>query len=261
MFFPRLRKQAKWMFVLLALVFAVGFVGYGVGSGSGGLFNGKLFGFLGGGSGSSGTSVGKAQKEISKHPNQPKGYLDLANAYGDKHQTDQQIAALEQYVRLRPKDADNLRTLASLYLDQASTFQSQAYEAQASSPLSVSSQIFQPTGKLGTAIGTDPIASAVTNKVDTAYQTALAQAQSADQRAVAVSKQLTQLTPNDPAAYLNLAQVAESAQDSATAIAAYQKVLKLEPDSSDVPAIKQQIKQLRASSPNGASVGSIGTSG
>jgi hypothetical protein len=32
MFFPRLRRQAKWMFVLLALVFGGGFVIFGVGS-------------------------------------------------------------------------------------------------------------------------------------------------------------------------------------------------------------------------------------
>ena len=33
MFFPRLRRHAKWMFALLALMFALGFVGFGVGAG------------------------------------------------------------------------------------------------------------------------------------------------------------------------------------------------------------------------------------
>src|SRR5207244_12852581 len=33
MFFPRLRRQAKWMFIVLAVVFAVGFVGFAVASG------------------------------------------------------------------------------------------------------------------------------------------------------------------------------------------------------------------------------------
>src|SRR5205809_1132558 len=37
MFFPRLRRQAKWVFVLLVFVFAGGFVFFGVGSGSTGL--------------------------------------------------------------------------------------------------------------------------------------------------------------------------------------------------------------------------------
>ena len=35
MFFPRLRRQAKWMFVFLVLVFGLGFVVFGVGSGGG----------------------------------------------------------------------------------------------------------------------------------------------------------------------------------------------------------------------------------
>jgi len=34
MFFPRLRRQAKWVFVFLAAVFCLGFVFFGVGSGS-----------------------------------------------------------------------------------------------------------------------------------------------------------------------------------------------------------------------------------
>ena len=37
MFFPRLRRHAKWMFVFLALVFALGFVGFGVGAGGTGI--------------------------------------------------------------------------------------------------------------------------------------------------------------------------------------------------------------------------------
>ena len=32
MFFPRLRRHAKWMFVFLALVFGVGFVVFGIGA-------------------------------------------------------------------------------------------------------------------------------------------------------------------------------------------------------------------------------------
>src|SRR5919202_3466721 len=55
MFFPKLRRSAKWVFVLLALVFALGFVFFGVGSGSSGiedLLRGNLD-FLGGGSSTS----------------------------------------------------------------------------------------------------------------------------------------------------------------------------------------------------------------
>ena len=37
MFFPRLRRHAKWMFVLLAVFFAGGFVIFGVGAGGTGI--------------------------------------------------------------------------------------------------------------------------------------------------------------------------------------------------------------------------------
>ena len=49
MFFPRLRRQAKWVFVLLALVFAFGFVAFGVGSGSTGISDILRGNFFGGG--------------------------------------------------------------------------------------------------------------------------------------------------------------------------------------------------------------------
>jgi tetratricopeptide (TPR) repeat protein len=258
MFFPRLRKQAKWMFIVLALVFAVGFVGFGVGSGStgiGDLFNGKFLG-LGGNGSASGTSVGKAQKEISKHPNQAKGYRDLATAYQSKQQTDKAIPALDRYTQLRPKDQDALRELAGLYLAQASTFQQAAQQAQLDNPTAVTSPIFQPGGKLGQAIGTNPIQTALSAKVNTAFQDSVGKMQNAQRNAIGVYKQLTRVTPNDPVAFFDLAQAAESVQDYATAITAYKKVITLEPDSSDVPAIKQHLKQLES-----PAVGSAPTSG
>src|ERR671937_244043 len=60
MFFPKLRRQAKWMFVFLALVFGIGFVGFGVGSGGVGFGD-----ILRGSGGASGVpSVSDAQKRI-----------------------------------------------------------------------------------------------------------------------------------------------------------------------------------------------------
>src|ERR687886_137900 len=72
MFFPRLRAQAKWVFVFLAAVFALGFVFFGVGSGSTGLGdilrgNFNIFGSSSGTSTSS--AVKKALKRTEKNPN------------------------------------------------------------------------------------------------------------------------------------------------------------------------------------------------
>jgi tetratricopeptide (TPR) repeat protein len=256
MFFPRLRKQAKWMFVVLALVFAVGFVGFGVGSGSnsggsiGDLLRGD-FNLFGGSD-----AVKKAQKAIREHPKQPKGYLDLANAYQAKNETDKAIPALDRYTQLRPKDQDGLRKLAGLYLSQANTFQEAAQQAQLDNPTAVVAPIFQPSGKLGRAIGTDPIQNALSTKVNTAFQDAVTKMQNAQRSAIGVYKQLTRVATNDPIAFFDLAQAAESVQDYPTAITAYKKVIALEPESSDVPAIKQHLEQLET-----PAVGSTTTSG
>jgi tetratricopeptide (TPR) repeat protein len=257
MFFPRLRRQAKWMFVLLALVFMVGFVGFGVGSGSTGLgdlfSNGKIFG-LGGTSSSGGPSVSKAEKEIAKHPAEPKGYRDLSTAWQDKKQNAKAIPPLERYTQLRPKDQDALRELAGLYISLAGEYQTAATAAQQANPVAVSGQVFQLSGKLGTALGTDPIQGALSTGVNSAVQEQVTKLQSAQQSAIAVYKRLTNAAPNDPSTWFGLAQTAESVGDYATAVEAYKTVIKLEPDSSDVPAIKQHLKQL-------GGVGSTTTSG
>src|SRR5205085_6112787 len=88
MFFMRLRRSTKPVFLFLAFVFALSFVFLGVGSGStglGDLLNGKLP-FIGGGGGS-GTSVGKAQDKLKKNPNDAGAYRDLARAYEAKGKT------------------------------------------------------------------------------------------------------------------------------------------------------------------------------
>jgi cytochrome c-type biogenesis protein CcmH/NrfG len=247
MFFPRLRRQAKWMFILLALVFAVGFVGFGVGSGStgiGDLFsNGKIFG-LGGNGSSSSPSVSKAQKEIAKRPNDAQGYRDLATAYQSKNENDLAIAPLERYTQLRPKDQDALRELGGLYLAQAQVAQTAAQQAQLANPTAVTGQIFQLPGKLGTSIGTDPIQNALNTGVNAAVQEQQAKIQTATQNAMSAFERLTQAAPNDPQAWIDLAQNAQTVGDAATAISAYKRAIKLEPESSDVPLLKQQIKQL-----------------
>ena len=83
MFFPRLRRHAKWMFVFLALVFGLGFVVFGVGAGGTGI--GDIFRDQGT---SSGQSVSSAQKDAEAHPNDPQAWRDLSTALqteGDTH--------------------------------------------------------------------------------------------------------------------------------------------------------------------------------
>src|SRR5262245_50552521 len=126
MFFPRLRRHTKWMFVLLALVFGLGFVVFGVGAGGTGI--GDIF--RGSSSGGTTKSVSSAQKEVREHPQQAQGYRDLATALQADGKTDQSIAPLEHYIQLRPKDGDAYSELAGLYLARANRQQQLAQNAQ-----------------------------------------------------------------------------------------------------------------------------------
>ena len=131
MFFPRLRRQAKWVFLALAIVFGAGFVFFGVGSGStgiGDLFRGDFGGIFGGGGSS--TSIGHLEKEVAKHPNSADAWRKLATAYERKSRNDDAIGALTRYTTLRPNDANADQELAGLYLTQAQGFYDQAQAIQ-----------------------------------------------------------------------------------------------------------------------------------
>ena len=125
MFFPRLRRHAKWMFLFLALVFALGFVGFGVGAGGVGV--GDIFRDA---SGSGVPSISDAEKRVSENPRDAAAFRDLATAQQAAGNVDEAIDALESFVALRPKDADALRELAALYLTKAGEAQQRAQIAQ-----------------------------------------------------------------------------------------------------------------------------------
>ena len=248
MFFMRLRRSTKPMFIFLALVFALSFVFLGVGSGSSGigdLLRGN-FDLFGGGSSSS-TSVSAAQKRIDKNPNDAAAYHDLARAYQAKGDTAKAIEALKSYTRLRPNDTNALTELAGSYLSQADAARQQAIAAQ--SALTTAS-LFTPypvTGKLATSLGQNPITEASTSGAQTAFTTAYQKMLTAYSAAVGAYKRVAKKTPNDPTLQLQLASTAESANDAKTAIAAYKRFLRLAPDDPSAPQVKQRIKQLQSS--------------
>src|SRR5919202_4624230 len=76
MFFPRLRRQAKWAFAFMVLVFGLGFVFLGVGSGSsiGDLLQGHFGDLFGGGS--SGPSISKVKERVKKNPRDAAAWHD-----------------------------------------------------------------------------------------------------------------------------------------------------------------------------------------
>jgi tetratricopeptide (TPR) repeat protein len=259
MFFMRLRRSAKPVFMLLAVVFALSFVFLGVGSGSSGigdLLRGDFSIFGRGGGGSSGPSVGKAQAKIAKNPNDAAAYRELATAYETKNQVDSAIGALEGYTRLKPKDVDALRELAALYLrkaDQATQRLQVAQAATASAP-SITSLAPPASDKLTQALQ-DPIAQAVSTKANAAFSAAYSNQQAAYSKALGVYRQIGDARPNDPTVQLELAQAAEAAGANSDAVAAYQRFLKLAPDDPSAAAIKQRIKQLQSQTSAPSSAG------
>src|SRR3954454_23605910 len=137
LFFNRIRKQAKWVFVLLIVAFGLGFVLFGVGSSNlGGLSD--IFNGISGGGGS--PSIDKPLKRTQQNPKDAKAWNDLATAYDLKGDYVAAIPAWETYVQLRPKDADGITRLATDYEQQfaaqtndAALAQQQAQSAQSTS--------------------------------------------------------------------------------------------------------------------------------
>ncbi len=246
MFFPRLRRQAKWVFVLLALAFAVGFVFFGVGTGSGGL--GDVFQGVGGGS--SGSSLSDAREAVQKRPNNPKALRDLATALETDGQNDAAIEPLRRYTELRPKEADALRELASLYLRRADTIRTEAIAEQAEAGVAVDGSQFGPPAdsRLGRALGSDPILDAVRERETARITAASTRLGAAYGNAVSAYRKLAEASPNDSTVQFELAQAAEAAGDAATAVVAYRAFVKLAPDDPTAPAVRQRIKQLETQS-------------
>ena len=70
MFFPKLRRKAKWVFLLLAIAFALGFVAFGVGTGVGGTSIGDVLRDIFSSSGG-GQDLDSLKQDAAKNPNDP----------------------------------------------------------------------------------------------------------------------------------------------------------------------------------------------
>ena len=242
MFFPRLRRHAKWMFLFLALVFALGFVGFGVGAG--GIGFGDVIRDAAGGGGQ--PSVSDAEKRVLDNPKDAKAFRDLSTAQQAAGNTDEAIDALQRYTQLRPKDTDALRELAALYLQKASAAQERAQILQARSdfyaPGAIRDTLFQLGGS---PLKPDPITSAVSTEFEQQISAAASEIQSSASLALDQYRKIAAAQPKDPSVQLELAQAAQSAGDIPTTITAYEAFLKLAPDDPTAPEVRRILKQLR----------------
>jgi len=249
LFFNRLRKNAKWVFVFLAVVFAGGFVVFGVGSSNLGL--GDILNNNGGG-GSGQPSVSKALKETQKDPKSPKAWRDLANAYDTNGEVDAAISAWTTYTTLRPKDVTAYDSLASDYQQQFTSQTNDAAALQAAAQNTQSTNFGPPSNSpLGRALGSlpDPISTQADDAAQQAFSNALQVRSATAQKLEQTYQQIVKLRkPAEPSDSFLLAQAAQNAGDSATAIAAYKRFVQLAPDDPNASYAKQQIKSLGSQS-------------
>ena len=255
LFFNRLRKQAKWVFVLLAIVFGVSFALFGVGSSVGAGLSDIFQGIRGNGSGQ--PSVKNADKETRQHPKRPQAWRDLATAYETQGDLAGAVSAWVAYTDLRPRDPEGWTQLATDYSQQ---FNNQTAEAQAFQAEEQTAQTTNfgppPTSPLGRAFSNlpDSIGQAISGSARQRFDQALSARQDTANKRVEAYSQVAKLQPTEPAAQLQLADAAKDAGNTAVAVAAYAKFIKLAPDDNQVPYAKQQIKALQsqlASSPQG----------
>jgi tetratricopeptide (TPR) repeat protein len=241
MFFPRLRRHAKWMFLFLALAFGLGFTLFGVGAGGVGV--GDVFRDAAGAEGA--VSVSDAERRVLDNPKDAEAFQELATAHQTNGDVDDAIEAMQSYVQLRPKDADGYRELAALYLQQSSEAQERAqiyqYRSAYLAPGGIRDTIFQIGGS---PLTPDPITNAVSTGYEAEFAAASSEVQVASSQAVEQYRKLTELQPDDPTVQLELAQAAQSAGDVATTIAAYEAFLKLAPDDPTAPEVRRILKQL-----------------
>jgi len=239
LFFMKLRRHAKWAYVLLAVLFAATFAAVGVGSGSSGLD--QLFSGIFGGNGG-GTSISKAQAEIAKHP--AKGYLDLSHAYEAKGQTLNAISALESLTALKKKDASAFTELGQLQMNAGEKYYKHYTAAQSAVALSNPSQAFQPAGTLGTAIGTSPIEQLQSTQANDRASTFSQQASTEFGSALQSYESAAKLHPKDSLAQYYVAQAADASGQYTVEASALKRYLKLDPTAPNRSQIKAVIKQL-----------------
>ena len=250
MFFPRLRRQAKWMFVFLALAFGIGFVAFGIG-GTGGTGISDLI--MQDGT-ASGPSVGDAQDKIDD------GNLaankELAEAYRAEGKQDEAIAAGEAYVRARPGDYAFMRTLASDYEGAAARQRDEASVIQEELSSSTGTTFaIQPQSKLGQALGMGRIDRELTSDANQKLTELYGGIEGNYSRATQLYQRVARVERDDVLLQMLLGQSAYQARKNGIAINAFQRVCKIAPGSPDCTQARDAILQLRTQAISGAPSG------
>ena len=246
MFFPKLRRRAKWVFLLLAVVFLGGYLVFSVGTGAGSGIGDYLSDIFNRQPGAGGPSVDEARERLADNPQDAEAQLELARALQTDGQTQEAIAAYERYTTGKPQDVDALRALASLYGLEAAEAQRRFERASGEAGAARIQQQFAPSSPFAQAITENAVVESVAGEADARAQAAQAEAQRYGTLQTEVYQRLTLLVDDDPLLWLQFAQAAETAAQYDAAITAYERFLKLAPDDSSAQQVRDRIKLLRS---------------
>ena len=251
MLFEKIRRTQKPVFIVLALMFGIGFVFLGVGSGTGGLNPMDMFT-----NGGSGSGISSLSSKVKDNPKDAQAWLDLARAYQTDNQLTSALGAYQAYLSLKPKDANVLIEAASLYDTYAAQQSQSAAGAQAQLQALQSMQS-------GTAVSglkfADQFSPTLLVQLETPFQTKVsqvqAQARGSLSQAASLWQKAAELQPTDSTLWRALAQDSLQTQNYAEAVTAIKKVIKLEPNAQDHKQLVAYLKQLeplaKASSTSG----------
>jgi tetratricopeptide (TPR) repeat protein len=250
LFFSRLRRHAKVIYVALAVVFAAGFVVLGVGSGSTGLgdiLNGQFFG---GGSGTS-SQIKDDQKKIARNPKNIEAYLDLSGLYQQQQETEKSLAVLQRAQKVAPNNLDVLNRLAGIHRGKAEQASTEAQNLQlATQDNQVVPPFVDPSSNIGQAFAQDPYSQSLQTRLNEAQSKAVNAFRTTETAYKNVAR-AARGTSAEAGAQLQLGSVAASPllADYSTAVAAFKRYLKLAPNGTNAAAVRQAITQLQASVP------------
>jgi len=264
MFFPKLRRRAKWVFLLLAIMFAGGFLFFGVGAGGSGigdyvsdLLNRPV-------AGNDTPSLEDAREAVAEKPNDAEARLDLARAAQAEGEIEEAITAFERYRTMRPEEADAMRTLAALYAQEIARAQeTAAIAASEAQEASLPNTLAPDDSPFLQDITSNRISESLSARAQARANVANAEVQRLSLLQIAVFEDLTLLVTDDPLLFLQFASAAETAQDYESAIAAYERYLDLAPNNPNATQIEERIDALKtisgvATEPSGS--GSTGGS-
>jgi cytochrome c-type biogenesis protein CcmH/NrfG len=240
MLFEKIRRTQKPVFIFLALIFGIGFVFLGVGSGAGGL---NPLDFLNSSSGSS--SINDLNDKVRSNPQDASAWLQLAQAYQADGQTDPALGAYQQYLQLKPTDKNALLSAATLYEQSAGDIAKRGavYQAQLQELQGTTTAGGINTLKFSSSLPA-PVVSNLTTPLQQQVQGYQTQVATALTQAIAMWKRVLKQEPTNTVYWRSMTQDALNAQDYATALPAVKKILELEPDASDKAQLKKLEKQL-----------------